>query len=81
MVSRFAEIDLHPNTGMGYIFEELIRKFSEASNETAGGHFTPREVIRLMVNILFAPDDEILTRGASSTLASSPTSGRTAKRS
>jgi len=66
VVSRFADIDLHPavvsNTEMGYIFEELIRKFSEAANETAGDHFTPREVIRLMVNILFDPDDEILRR-------------------
>ena len=43
---------------MGYIFEELIRKFSEMSNETVGEHFTPREVIRLMVSILFCPDME-----------------------
>ncbi len=47
---------------MGYIFEELIRKFSELSNETAGHHFTPREVIRLMVNLLFLNDKDILTR-------------------
>ncbi|MCP1638572.1 type I restriction enzyme M protein [Streptococcus gallinaceus] len=58
---KFAdEIDLHPssvsNQEMGYIFEELIRKFSEISNETAGEHFTPREVIRLMVSLLFTPD-------------------------
>ena len=46
---------------MGYIYEELIRKFSELSNETAGEHFTPREVIRLMVNLLLADDDELLT--------------------
>ncbi len=54
------DIDLHPdnvsNQEMGYIFEELIRRFSEMSNETAGEHFTPREVIRLMVSILFDPD-------------------------
>ena len=43
---------------MGYIFEELIRRFSEQSNETAGEHFTPREVIRLMVNLLFTEDDD-----------------------
>ncbi|MCW3989815.1 MAG: type I restriction-modification system subunit M [Candidatus Bathyarchaeota archaeon] len=65
LVSRFNDIDLHPDTvsniEMGYIFEELIRRFNEASNEEAGDHFTPREVIRLMVNLLFAPDDEILT--------------------
>ena len=47
---------------MGYIYEELIRRFSELSNETAGEHFTPREVIRLMVNPLFVDDDELLTR-------------------
>jgi type I restriction enzyme M protein len=62
VVSKFKEIDLHPdavdNVTMGYIFEELIRKFSELSNETAGEHFTPREVIRLMVNLLFMEDDD-----------------------
>ena len=47
---------------MGYMFEELIRKFAEISNETAGEHFTPREVIRLMVNLLFMNDREILTQ-------------------
>lgn len=47
---------------MGYIFEELIRKFAELSNETAGEHFTPREVIRLMVNLLFANDKDILRK-------------------
>jgi type I restriction enzyme M protein len=46
---------------MGYIFEELLRRFSELSNETAGEHFTPREVIRLIVNLLFEPDSEVLT--------------------
>ena len=66
VVSKFCDIDLHPdvvsNTEMGYIFEELIRKFNEAANETAGDHFTPREVIRLMVNLLFDPDGDILTK-------------------
>jgi type I restriction enzyme M protein len=66
VVKRFAEIDLHPdkvlNIEMGYIFEELIRKFAEISNETAGEHFTPREVIRLMVNLLFLNDKEILAK-------------------
>ena len=65
VVGKFAEVDLHPdvvsNIEMGYLYEELIRKFSELSNETAGEHFTPREVIRLMVNLLFAEDDDILT--------------------
>ena len=66
VVQKFNEIDLHPevvpNMEMGYIFEELIRKFSEQSNETAGEHFTPREVIRLMVNVLFNADGDALTR-------------------
>lgn len=65
VISRFADIDLHPSTvsnlEMGYLYEELIRRFSELSNETAGEHFTPREVIRLMVNLLFTEDDEALT--------------------
>lgn len=65
LVSKFCTIDLHPdkvsNIEMGYIFEELIRRFNEASNEEAGDHFTPREVIRLMVNLLFLPDNDILT--------------------
>jgi type I restriction enzyme M protein len=63
---RFAQIDLHPetvsNAEMGLVFEELIRKFAELSNETAGEHFTPREVIRLMVNLIFIEDGEALTR-------------------
>ena len=58
-----AKVNLHPdvvsNDQMGYIFEELIRRFSELSNETAGEHFTPREVIKLMVNVLFNPDEDI----------------------
>ncbi|MCA1727778.1 MAG: type I restriction-modification system subunit M N-terminal domain-containing protein, partial [Actinobacteria bacterium] len=66
VVAKFADIDLHPDTvsniEMGYIYEELIRRFSELSNETAGEHFTPREVIRLMVNLLFADDTEALTK-------------------
>ena len=58
---RFCQIDLHPervsNIEMGYLFEELIRRFSEISNETAGEHFTPREVIQLIVDLLIASDD------------------------
>src|SRR5260370_36965886 len=46
---------------MGYVFEHLIRKFAEDSNETAGEHFTPREVIELMVNLLIAPDEDTIT--------------------
>ena len=65
VVAKFADLDLSTDTvsndTMGYVFEELLRRFSEMSNETAGEHFTPREVIRLMVNILFAQDDTALT--------------------
>jgi type I restriction enzyme M protein len=63
---RFAEVDLHPTTvpnhTMGLVFEELIRRFAEQSNETAGEHFTPREVIRLMVDLLFVEDDDGLRK-------------------
>ncbi len=64
VVSKFCDVDLHPervpNEQMGLIFENLIRRFNELANETAGDHFTPREVIRLMVNILFINDDKLL---------------------
>jgi len=67
VTEKFANIDLHPavvdNASMGAVFEELIRKFAEISNETAGEHFTPREVIRLMVNLIFIEDDDVLTPG------------------
>lgn len=66
VIKKFQEIDLHPrridNTHMGYLYEELIRRFSELSNETAGEHFSPREVIRLMVDILFLNNRDILTQ-------------------
>ncbi|MEK5061869.1 class I SAM-dependent DNA methyltransferase [Paenibacillus sp. FSL H7-0326] len=65
VLEEMLKIDLHPsrvsNMEMGYIFEELIRRFSEQSNETAGEHFTPREVIQLMVNVLFEADAKALT--------------------
>lgn len=65
VIGKFTDLDLHPeavsNHNMGYIFEELIRRFAEQSNETAGEHFTPREVIRLMVNLLIAPDGDALS--------------------
>lgn len=67
VTEKFATIDLHPdrvdNAQMGHVFEELIRKFAELSNETAGEHFTPREVIRLMVNLIFIEDDDVLSPG------------------
>jgi type I restriction enzyme M protein len=63
VLTRFLDADLHPefvsNARMGDIFEELIRRFSEASNETAGEHFTPREVVRLGVELVLAGDEEI----------------------
>lgn len=66
VIQRFADpkLDLSPQAvdshGMGYIFEDLIRRFNELSNETAGEHFTPREIIELMVELLLGPDDDIL---------------------
>jgi type I restriction enzyme M protein len=66
VVSKFCEVDLHPNVmdniEMGLLFEDLVRRFNELANETAGDHFTPREVIRLMVDLLFDPDDDVLTK-------------------
>ena len=64
VISKFCDVNLHPNTvpnaNMGLIFENLIRRFNELANETAGDYFTPREVIRLMVHILFIHDDALL---------------------
>jgi len=66
VAEKFANIDLHPNkvsnSQMGAVFEELIRKFAEISNETAGEHFTPRDAIHLMVNLLFIEDDSALSK-------------------
>jgi type I restriction enzyme M protein len=79
VAEKFANIDLHPevvdNAQMGLVFEELIRKFAEISNETAGEHFTPREVIRLMVNLLFIEDDAILARPGIVRTMYDPTAG------
>ena len=65
VVAKFCDVDLHPETvgnyEMGLLFEDLIRRFNEAANETAGDHFTPRDVIELMVDVLFGPDDDVLT--------------------
>ena len=67
VTEKFANVDLHPegvnNTRVGLVFEELIRKFAGISNETAGEHFTPRAVIRLMVNLLRIEDGDVLTAG------------------
>jgi len=79
VVEKFANVDLHPeavsNSQMGLVFEELIRKFAEISNETAGEHFTPREVIRLMVNLLFIEDDEVLAKPGVVRTMYDPTAG------
>lgn len=61
VIKEVSTVDLHPdripNIAMGYLFEDLVRRFNEQANEEAGDHFTPREVIKLMVNILFTYDD------------------------
>ena len=79
VTEKFANIDLHPdavsNAQMGAVFEELIRKFAELSNETAGEHFTPREVIRLMVNLIFIEDDAALTKPGVVRALYDPTAG------
>lgn len=79
VVEKFASADLHPdtvsNTDMGTIFEELIRKFAELSNETAGEHFTPRDVIRLMADLLFIEDDEVLSKPGVVRTVYDPTAG------
>ena len=66
IVKRFANVDLHPeaisNHEMGLVFEELIRRFAEASNETAGEHFTPRDIVRLTTSLVFMADDDVLTK-------------------
>ncbi|WP_287327810.1 type I restriction-modification system subunit M [Mesorhizobium sp.] len=79
VTEKFTRIDLHPdkvdNHQMGLVFEELIRRFSELSNETAGEHFTPREVIRLMVNLLFVEDDAVLSKPGVVRTIYDPTAG------
>jgi type I restriction enzyme M protein len=79
IVSKFSDVDLHPSTisnaDMGDLFEELIRKFAEASNEEAGEHYTPRDAIRLMVELLFAEDDNGLTEKGVVRTIYDPTAG------
>ena len=79
VTEKFSQVDLHPNHvdnhQMGLVFEELIRKFAELSNETAGEHFTPRDAIRLMVNLLFIEDDEALSKGGVVRTIYDPTAG------
>ncbi len=79
VVSRFCDVDLHPdrvdNIEMGLLFEDLIRRFNESANETAGDHFTPREVIRLMVHLLFINDDDLLSKPGTVRKMLDPTCG------
>ena len=79
VTEKFASADLHPdrvsNADMGTIFEELIRKFAELSNETAGEHFTPRDVIRLMADLLFIEDDDVLSKPGVVRTVYDPTAG------
>lgn len=72
VIKIFAALDLHPDTvpnlAMGYVFENLIRRFNEQANEEAGDHFTPREVIRLMAHLIYTGDEDIHTAGISRTI-------------
>ena len=79
IVEKFANFDLSPETvsnhKMGLLFEELIRKFAEQSNETAGEHFTPRDIVRLTTSLLFSLDDEVLTKPSIIRSLYDPTAG------
>ena len=79
VAKRFATADLHPNTisnyGMGLVFEELIRRFAESSNETAGEHFTPRDIVRLTTSLVFSHDDDLLTKSGLVRSIYDPTAG------
>ncbi len=79
ITEKFANTPLHPNqvnnSQMGMVFEELIRKFAEVSNETAGEHFTPRDAINLMVNVIFIEDDDILSKKGVVRTIYDPTAG------
>ncbi|WP_336219560.1 class I SAM-dependent DNA methyltransferase [Citrobacter amalonaticus] len=79
VVQKFATTDLSPqaisNHEMGLIFEELIRRFAESSNETAGEHFTPRDIVRLTTSLVFIGDDEVLTKDGIIRTLYDPTAG------
>ena len=79
VVQKFANVNLHPdiisNHEMGLVFEELIRRFAEASNETAGEHFTPRDIVRLTTALLFIGDDAVLTKAGVVRSLYDPTAG------
>ena len=79
VVKKFATTDLSPkaisNHDMGLVFEELIRKFAESSNETAGEHFTPRDIVRLTTSLVFMEDDDALTKEGIIRTIYDPTAG------
>jgi type I restriction enzyme M protein len=79
VAKRFATTDLHfeaiSNYGMGLVFEELIRRFAESSNETAGEHFTPRDIVRLTTSLVFSNDDDVLTQAGLVRSIYDPTAG------
>lgn len=79
IVQQFAGLDLHPdvvdNMQMGLLFEDLIRRFNEQANETAGDYFTPRDVVHLLVDVLLAPDDDVLQRPGMAIKVLDPTCG------
>ena len=79
VVQKFANTDLSPNAisnhEMGFVFEELIRRFAESSNETAGEHFTPRDIVRLTTSLVFMEDDDALTKDGIIRTIYDPTAG------
>ncbi len=79
VVQKFATTDLSPknvsNHDMGLVFEELIRRFAEGSNETAGEHFTPRDIVRLTTALVFMEDDDVLTKDGIIRTIYDPTAG------
>ncbi|MEE2651793.1 MAG: class I SAM-dependent DNA methyltransferase [Pseudomonadota bacterium] len=79
VAGKFAEMDLHPETlsnhDMGLVFEELIRRFAESSNETAGEHFTPRDIVRLTTSLVFCGDDSALSKAGVVRSIYDPTAG------
>jgi len=79
VLDAFAKVDLHPdvvsNSDMGDVFEDLIRRFAEASNATAGDHFTPRDAVRLVVDLMFAEDDDALLEKGAVRSVYDPTAG------
>jgi type I restriction enzyme M protein len=72
IIKEFSDLDLHPdkidNMAMGYVFEELVRKFNEQANEEAGDHFTPREIIRLMAHLVYTNDEDVYKAGIARTI-------------